>query len=1242
MLEELAAISINEVSSQHLALTKRHLSSRTISHVFPSIGLDGQLRLRTVTAAGERLLFICSAPAGAGHSGGAASSGAGGAGPGAAAGKELRCLHGFWLKQAGEPRPGGAASLSMWPQGGGAFALGGQLVAASAGPPRNACLQEASVREPCVYASGVWLAATQRPGSTGTEVEVTARVDSCPSAVASGGSRNLFTSVALDSPVFDLAEEGAALAAVGVGAGACAGQADGDFRTTRSFAVLLRGSVQVYRLSFKTQSLSRPPTTAAECCAHFAQMALPIGAAPSQAPAPIVEGGRLWSWSFDDAGVPSFEEQRRQLESGRPLPPAAHLGRWFCGLLRFLAVVLRPVWDAPLVAPVQRRCASDATRGDGRCLALSEDAVRQLLARLRPALRFARQQGLASAHLGSGTSRGVGGSGVPSGAAARALRYTSERHSKDEGLAQIQQLLSRVLDVAERAQQVFGLLSVLHAQRSAFRILQSAVVAGPSLDALLTRPLGTLVGSAEALGPVVQLCAAVVVESGLTTPAAEVVFSTRSGVRTSGSSGTGRRPLRGAGASTSASSGGAEGFVASGEVCRELEEMCPGIFAQVDLSYVQARLGPAVNQGPGPAGELLRRYATCVSPSSLGDHWVELARSLQNMAGEDPRKAAEVCAEKLEQLQQLRFAAAPSEEDLTLATERAKLLLEALLGALGSDPKVRFPGGGGAAAPMPARALVEQLLRKTAALRFSGQDSADASPARGTEEGVNFVHGVILDHLLGSSQQHHILEELLDGNATDMEGFLRSRCATNPLAGEMLWKHCLRRGRPLDASAILLRLAERSDKEVGLLQRVHSLDLARQVASRALPRSKDLVEQLSAKLDIAIRVQVPLHHELQLLAADERVTARWRNAAEQRREDLQKLMNLQELYQTATDFSLYHIVLVIADTSSSVQEKEVRTSAWITIFFPPAASPYSSSELGHAPAAWQHGLFPLLMLRRCPSFLSRDACASPTPVLTAVSQDELQQRTTRLLSEMATALRDSSAMWDVRCIATLLEYCNCLWFQSVGSAALAGDGAESQASAHASLPTASGEAEEGRPRSTTDPQRAARSWVALTVLLQRPFHFTLGDVVKFYAAMLEQLPSWLKDLQSMLPADPSRRRPALSEDDVYVHLGEVVLAVLDQWVTQVEGGRADERSVEDFANAWPSVEGVLSRLRSRLLEVEGEAVRVVAQRLLKDLRRSEAAGRRLSARCVPPPRAPPPALPVLPPPVPVPALPELA
>lgn len=425
---------------------------------------------------------------------------------------------------------------------------------------------------------------------------------------------------------------------------------------------------------------------------------------------------------------------------------------------------------------------------------------------------------------------------------------------------------------------------------------------------------------------------------------------------------------------------------------------------------------------------------------------------------------------------------------------------------------------------MAAQCLVEQLLARTSSLHFAserrpGQGGAEEAAGGGR---VSFVHAAVLEHLLASPQLRPVLEALLDGYSSGavrgaeggiVEAFLQARCGESGPAGEMLWKHRLRQGRPREAAEVLLRLAERKDSSCSLAERVRILDQSRQAASRALPGSKDLVERVTAQLDVAARVQLPLLRELQLLANDGRVSTRWHEVAEQRRLKLEeKLLSLQDLYHLAVDFGLYHLVLIIADLSSSIQEQEIGSSTWVSMLLPPQGTPYSQSELQAALPVRQLSMFPLLMVRRSAAFLLQGNQPQLLPEASTARQEDLKLRVVRLISELNEALKPGSQLWDHRCVATLLEYCNCLWHKSVGSEEVAAGRALASPQAPLGRPVLAGAAEAASSqRGDADALRPGLAWVALEVLTKKPFHLPLSGVVKFYAAMISHTSSWAKD-----------------------------------------------------------------------------------------------------------------------------------
>lgn len=1017
---------------------------------------------------------------------------------------------------------------------------------------RASCFEENT--EPCLHASGVWITAVRVAGVQGSEINIGVRLDAgCGAAEA----LDLHTTMRFDSPVLDIIEEchmlpGMASPDGGPRTGAQVGlpevPLDGEpisFRGSRSFAILLADAVQVFTLSFKAQSMSRPPETPAECCLHLGQLSLPPFDSVDASAMPEPQ----WPWSFDDARAPTFEEQRSYGELVGTLPDL-HLGRWFQGLLRFFAIVLRPVWDTPLVSPVWGRQFMDLKFLDvprvGLCLTLTEGKVQRLLARLRPVLLFARRA------LGNEAQKGR--KEAPACAVSRSRMYSCQLTSNVEGPAQVRQMLQGVIDVADRVQQVLGLMSVLLAQRSAYRVLQSAVLSGSTLEALLTVPLGQLAASAEGLAPVGQLCTALVIESGLPTPMTELVFDANKFQRRPDTLGAqGRQwqdPISGCGVADRALWGAQKGSGVAYHVCRELEKQCPIIFAFVDLDlcYTQSLSQGAAAAAATP-GDVLSRCVQCVSSSSMDDRWEVLTNSMRALAAEDMRGAAEICLEKLQQLQQGQegFGQAAG------ASGRAKMLLEALLSVLNPQPEKQ------------SCALVDYLLAKTASLHFD-QDASFV--ARGANA-VPFAHEVILNHLLNSPRLQRLLETMLDSSPVKIETFLKDRCDQNRLASEFLWKYYLRHGRASSASEVLLQLSEWAGSDASLAERVHCLDMARQAAQRSLPQSKETVDKLSIQLDVAVRVQVPLCQELSFIAADMRVATRWQTAAERRRVELQRLLGLQDLYQVAVDFGLFHLVLVITNLSSSIQEQVISSSNWVSTFFPPATSPYSPSELlSGSCKPRQHGIFPLLMLRRCATFFAQNDSAPMLPEAAAAHPDDFSLRASRLLEELGSLTKVPSTMWDVRCVGTLLEYCNCLWLKSVESLPATAKPSETP-----------GEAEMTDPDSPSS-ECAMRAWVALKVLPGRPFTYLPANVVKFYADMLTHLSVWLVDLWGMLPADEVGSRPTLSETDVRRHLCKVIVTVIHDWTRRVELARGDELALADFRSVWPLARGLLDNIAS--------------------------------------------------------------
>ncbi|CAK0846011.1 unnamed protein product, partial [Prorocentrum cordatum] len=587
-------------------------------------------------------------------------------------------------------------------------------------------------------------------------------------------------------------------------------------------------------------------------------------------------------------------------------------------------------------------------------------------------------------------------------------------------------------------------------------------------------------------------------------------------------------------------------------------EQCPVLFKRVDVAYLRGRLGVTEVHGASTAGELLRCCVQAVAPAPAPDPTAALACSLQTMAAEDPAVlaqdvrataaadpwgAVQSCAERLQQLQQ--GAASRGGEAFGA---QARALLEALLGAICAAPQLYQPKGGVADAASKA---VKHLLLKTGSL---GGESQGALPP---------AHEAILDHLLANPQLHRVLQQVLESTAVDVQGFLRSRLAVGSrAAGEILARHHQAQGRPADASEVLAQLAGRQDPATTLEERARLLQQALAAAQQAAPSSKTVVDRLSAQLNLAVRVQMPLHSEMLLLARDDRVESQWREAAEKRAKELQRLLSLQELYQTVESFGLWHLALLVIDLASDVQDQLMISNQWLRVLLPPNC-PYTSREL-------TQGVFPLLMLRRCTDFFLHASPPGHLPTSAVACPDDFRVRASRLLDELARATDVHGPLWEARRLAYMLEYSSCLWLRATETAAV--------------LPEAS--AEDSR----------CQTWVALELLPGRPFHMSAASVTKLYSDMLD-LANWLGEFKDMLPPDPNGCCRRLSEDELMsVHLGGVLLAA----VRAACGGAPSLERLE--AGARGAARAALERLRSRLPAVRGrEALRSAAQRLLREV-----------------------------------------
>lgn len=1062
-LEELAALPADRLAAQALALTGEHLASYTLVHLSPWQGLDGRLRLWASTAAGDRLRFDCW--------------------PAEADGGRGRSSFAGWLRLRFVSR----ATLSGSKQRNALAAL--QLAASAESGRKSSLLQEHWA--PSLELAGTWLAAAATPGAPASELAVSV----CTPSEGQGDLLELRTALNLDAPILDIAadagSDGSALDAVG----AFQTRTSQGVPTGRqTFVLLLSNRVVTVTLAPKEAETS--PGSPAECCAFLMQLA--AGKPPGTA-----------SWSTEDANVPSFPEQQRHLLLWRTTPRLS-LGNWFSGLLQFLAAVLRPVWDEPIVteaAEVSMWSLSKRRKGQGLRLAFSQALAQHAAARLEPVLRFVRA---------AIADQAAAAPEVPADAASRSRLYTTDDASS---AVPVSQVLREVVDVADRAAQVLSLVAILHGSGCAAGVFAGLEVELQG-DRGLLQPLKELVSTQAALQPAIQLCTVLIATS-----------------------------------SDSEGSDGEAGRRRAQLLCQEIQERCPAIFAQLDLGRCVSRS----QFRRSPTSDLLQRYAHYSPSGSSEDHWAVLTQGIRAAAAEDPSAALEICVQKVKGLPQKDYQAA----------NRARSLVEAFLDALSPEPLERCSG------------IVEQLLLRTKeiVLLHSSQ---------------HFLQSVILDYLLSSPRLTVVLGPLLGSPALHLEALLQDRLGTSRAAGECLWRHYQETGQLEAAVFVLLQLADRPDRGCRLSQRIEYLHQAKEISAhlqasaaapqrpakgnlkqpkpvRTVPKSEQDV--LGLRLAVAEQVQLPLEKELQLVRADQRVDPRWVQKAEQGQEKLQALQSLEELCQTAVEFGASQILLRALEmglADGAAPDPSLVSTAWLAVFFQQEEStPYWPLATAPEARACLRGLFPLLMVRgHGKFFLDGDKAPQPESSHDSVEPGLLRRRVTALLRELREVLKPTSPLWDIRCIATVLEYSSCLWCKASGVRAAGREG-------------------------TAAP--LDRLWVAVEVLSEEPFSLTLSDLVTFYAEMLAQLESWAKDLKAVLPVaqSPSSQQATvvshlplglsdpLSDQELHLHLAEVTVALVAQWMLEVD--LSDPAASAAFQATWTGkVEALLVGLALRL------------------------------------------------------------
>eukprot|EP00927_Polykrikos_kofoidii_P021241 TRINITY_DN20172_c0_g1_i1.p1 TRINITY_DN20172_c0_g1~~TRINITY_DN20172_c0_g1_i1.p1 ORF type:complete len:1524 (+),score=285.00 TRINITY_DN20172_c0_g1_i1:48-4574(+) len=1080
------ALTEAELAAQVVSATGAPLASTQLTRLFlaaaDGCGSRDLVRVHAMTAAGERLCLACCArsPVSATKSEASCPSPA------------IRVVH-----ISSPTRP-----LSCLRGAG----MGCDPTASAA---RVACVQEDY--DSCLYASGVWVSSLRSPNTQKTTIEVSVRLDGQQdeeSAGICGGTPSrrrlapsMVSSDMIDACVLAIAEEHCREESPYLVGGARDGLDSEWWWGSRTFVLLLPHAVQT--LTIKRQQRH---ATSWDCCLHL----LRLGAAPTTVPvlvdADTIRGcggsrcsGSVGayssvSWSLVGARLPSFQEMQSHRLLGRAGVPSPKLGCWLQGLLRFLAVMLQNFWRLPLVSRRGRG------RGDGKealYLSISKDVVGRTLAQLKPALQFVRR----------GLSEDVAPVVGPWPRVRKRSQLYSRELTKKTG---VQYWAEGVLNIGERVQEIFGLLDIIHAYACANRVLESPSLISEQergLAALTSLSFGELVTTRSQLAPVVQLCTALLVEQGWTSPISQADIPEAGKMASNGADevlmdAADNDGLASGGFDTS---GGADDgkIVVSRDGREELREACPSILAM--LVQVDAAALPQEE-----------------------DQLKQWAQRLRFVAGHDPASAADTCCARLQRLQS-NSVAAPGRVRLLLdafvagLNDGNKASTDSLVTMLARTRKLRFEGAAGTLdQPPPPKQTVATV------------DFVSGAPPHIVDESrLPFSHQVVFEALLSTSKKG-LLATLLVAGVNGLEAFLRERCASCRAAGDSLWRFYVDLGQPGVAAGVLMLMAEGQDLSYGLAERVEYLQRARNLAA-ACGTLAGIVERLDILLRIAKHVQQVLFVELELLGKDNRISEPWPSIVKERLQELQLLRDHHKLYKVASEFGFFNVILLLIDAAGAAASKEAIAHAWAGLLFASSSSPYAPAQLSNSaphPSA-SASLLPFLLVRHdAPFFAGQSRRDSPLD-----SQEcgcVLQRRVEGFITELEQLARSDSQIWDLRLIVALLEYANCAWLLARET-----EGEEKDESMAAQTET--------RGAATTAAARSAEShkaWVALSVLPRAPFRIAApSDIAACYAQMLANFDTWTDSLRTVLPAELP-----VSMDRFRFHIGEVSICVINRWL----------------------------------------------------------------------------------------------
>ena len=111
--------------------------------------------------------------------------------------------------------------------------------------------------------------------------------------------------------------------------------------------------------------------------------------------------------------------------------------------------------------------------------------------------------------------------------------------------------------------------------------------------------------------------------------------------------------------------------------------------------------------------------------------------------------------------------------------------------------------------------------------------------------------------------------------------------------------------------------------------------------------------------------------------------------------------------------------------------------------------------------------------------------------------------------------------------------------------------------------------------------------------MRRPFDMANSAVFGIYAELFQYTGTWFEQLRARLPETEFPLE--LTAEELQIHIGKVIVTILNRWVVFVQGSR-DPHILAEFWGAYLTVDDALERVHSGV-----QGLRMPPQRILREI-----------------------------------------